>query len=229
MKFHYYGHSAIAMSHGEHTVVFDPFFSGNPLLDKPPGDLVPNTIILTHGHEDHVGDTVDLAKKHGSKVVGVFELANRMGEEGVDTIPCGLGGRVDHDWGWSKFVPAFHSSSFGGKYMGMPAGCVVDFGGARIYNSGDTCVFSDMKLIAELYKPEIALLPIGGHFTMDLFEAVKAVEFIQPEVVIPIHYNTWEPIAEDASKFKSEVESKFKTKVQIMEPKSTWEWSKVTA
>lgn len=223
MKFRYFGHSAFAFEDGEHCVLFDPFLSGNPLMGSIPSDLKPTTIILTHGHEDHVGDTVDIAKEDKIPVVAVFELATHLGNEGLETIPCGLGGRVDHAWGWSKFVPAFHSSSFGGKYMGMPAGCIIDFAGKRIYNAGDTCVFGDMKLIAEMYKPEIALLPIGGHFTMDLFEAVKAVELISPKVVIPIHYNTWEPIAEDAAKFKSEVESKTSARVQVVEPKSVWD------
>lgn len=223
MKFHYYGHSTMAISEGSHTVVFDPFLSGNPMMGEIPTDLKPSTIILTHGHEDHVGDSVELSKKHGAPVVAVFELANHMESLGAKTIPCGLGGRVNHDWGWSKFVPAFHSSSYGGKYMGMPAGCVVNIGGRTVYNAGDTCIFSDMKLIAELYKPEIALLPIGGHFTMDLFEAVKAVEFIQPKIVIPMHYNTWEPISEDPQKFKAEVEKNTQARVQVMSARSVWE------
>ena len=223
MKFHYYGHSVVGCVSDKHNVLFDPFFTGNPSNGDVPEDLKPDTIILAHGHEDHVGDTESIAKAHGSKVVAVYELANFLAEKGLDTVPCGLGGRVNHDWGWSKFVPAFHSSSFEGKYMGMPAGVIIDLGGVRVYNTGDTCVFGDMKLIAEMYKPEVMILPVGGHFTMDSFEAKKAIELVSPKVVIPVHYNTWPPLEMDIDKFKSEVESSQKVKVEVMQVGQTFE------
>jgi L-ascorbate metabolism protein UlaG (beta-lactamase superfamily) len=223
MKFHYYGHSVVGCANDQHSVLFDPFFTGNPSNGDVPEDLKPDTIILTHGHEDHVGDTESIAKAHGSKVVAVYELANFLGEKGLETVPCGLGGRVNHDWGWSKFVPAFHSSSFEGKYMGMPAGVIIDFGDVRIYNTGDTCVFGDMKLIAEMYKPEVMILPVGGHFTMDAFEAKKAIELVSPKMVIPVHYNTWPPLEMDVDKFKSDIESSQNVKVQVMKVGETFE------
>ncbi len=206
MKFHYYGHSAVGLSDGRAEIVFDPFFTGNPSASGLPDDLKPQAILLTHGHEDHVGDTETLAKRSDATVVAVFELAGHLEKKGIKTIGCGLGGRVKHDWGWSKMVPAFHSSSYEGQYMGMPAGIVVDFGGVRVYNTGDTCVFGDMKLIAELYQPEVLILPVGGHYTMDVYEAKKAIELVGPKAVIPVHYNTWPPLAIDVEAFKAEVE-----------------------
>lgn len=223
MKFHYYGHSVVSCSNSQHTVIFDPFFTGNPKSGSVPADLKPTTIILTHGHADHVGDTVALAKSSGCKVVAVFELATHLGKSGVETVECGLGGRVNHDWGWSKFVPAFHSSSYEGQYMGMPAGVIIDFDGVRIYNTGDTCVFGDMALIAELYQPEVMVLPVGGHYTMDAFEAKKAIELVKPKLAIPVHYNTWPPLEMDVQKFKAKVEAAGSTKVEVMAPGGTYE------
>lgn len=107
--------------------------------------------------------------------------------------------------------------------MGMPAGVIIDFGGVRIYNTGDTCVFGDMALIAEMYEPEVMILPVGGHFTMDEFEAKKAIELVKPKLAIPVHYNTWPPLEMDVDKFKSEVEKNSNTKVQVMAVNETFE------
>lgn len=223
MKIHYFGHSAVAFEVGSHTVLVDPFLKDNPHYNKLPDHLKPSTIVVTHGHEDHVGDAVALSQQHQIPVMAVWELANHLGSLGAQAMPCGLGGRVNHDWGWSKMVPAFHSSSYGGQYMGQPAGVILNFGEHVVYHAGDTCLFSDMKLIAEMYQPTVALLPMGGHFTMDIYEAVKAVEFLRPEVVIPIHYGTFPPLSEDPQEFKRQVEAKNLARVQVVKPGEIFE------
>lgn len=218
MRIRYFGHSAIAFEVGDHCVAVDPFLTGNPLYGKMPENFAPTSILISHGHEDHVGDAVELSRRHRATITTSYELANHLRSLGAEVNACGMGGRVSQPWGWSKLVPAWHSSSMGGQYMGNPCGIILNFGEHVVYFAGDTCVFSDMKLIAELYQPTIACLPMGGHFTMDIFEAVKAVEFIKPSLVIPLHFGTWPPLSEDPQEFKRQVESKGLSKVTVMKP-----------
>ena len=224
LQVQYFGHSAVAVHDGTHTVLVDPFLQGNPHLQgKALPALKPSTILLTHGHFDHLADTEELSRQHGAPVLGTFELASFFEEKGCPAIPCNMGGRIQQPWGWATLIPAFHSSSHEGKYLGMPCGVIFQVGGVTFYHAGDTCVFGDMKLFAELYGVQVAFLPIGGHFTMDILQAVKAVQLVQPEVVIPIHYDSFPPIQADVQDFRRQVEARVASRVQVMGPLETWD------
>ena len=224
MQVQFLGHSALALHHEGHTVLVDPFLSGNPALQgRAIPAMKPTTILLTHAHADHLGDTETLSKQHRAPVIATYELGVWLEKRGCPAIPANMGGRIQQPWGWVRLVPAFHSSSFEGEYLGMPCGVVFEAGGITFYHAGDTCVFSDMALIAELNRPQVAFLPIGGHFTMDLQEALKAVELIRPDVVVPIHYDTFPPIRTDAEEFRRQVEAHTFTRVRIMKALDTWE------
>src|SRR3954464_6174931 len=194
--------------------------TGNPKAAVQASDVEPSAILLTHGHADHIGDTVDIAKRAGCPVVAIVELASEIGESGVEqTFDPNLGGTVKFDWGWVKLVPAWHTSTTPKGTVNTPAGLLIGIGGATIYHTGDTCLFSDMKLIAHRGNPiDVALMCIGGHYTMDRLDAVEATKFIEPQGVVPCHYDTVPPIETDAEAFKSEVESETSAKVQILQP-----------
>jgi L-ascorbate metabolism protein UlaG (beta-lactamase superfamily) len=179
-------------------------------------------ILLTHGHPDHIGDTVDIAKRTGATVVAIAELANEIGGEGVDVLDPNLGGTVKFDWGSVKLVPAWHTALTPNGTPHMPAGLLIFTGDRVIYHLGDTALFSDLQLIARRGDPvDLALVPIGGHYTMDRYDAVTAVEFVNPAEVIPCHYNTFPPIQTDAQAFKQDVENAGFSQVVVLEPGDT--------
>jgi L-ascorbate metabolism protein UlaG (beta-lactamase superfamily) len=218
----YYGHSAFRLESGEHAVLVDPYISGNPAATVAANDVNAPTIILTHAHNDHVGDTIEIAKRNGSRVIATFELATWIGAQGVAGAWAGNhGGTVAFDGGTTKFVPAWHTSSYaiegGWVAPGVPAGHVIRFGGKTIYFAGDTCLFLDMQLIAE-EGIDIAVLPIGDNFTMGPDDALKAVKMLRAATIIPCHYNTFPPIRQDADAFKTRVESETSSVVTVMKP-----------
>jgi L-ascorbate metabolism protein UlaG (beta-lactamase superfamily) len=191
------GHATFRLdTPGGKRVYIDPFLNGNPKC--PESELEPervDVIALTHAHGDHLGDTVELAKKHGCTVVALVELSQWLSKQGVDDskLPAGnKGGTIGVDDVKFTFVNAFHSSGTpDGSYGGEAAGIVVDTGGTKLYFAGDTCVFGDMQLIGRIYSPDVAILPIGGHFTMDPREAAVALELLGTKRCIPCHYGTW--------------------------------------
>jgi L-ascorbate metabolism protein UlaG (beta-lactamase superfamily) len=217
------GHSAVELISGDTRVLVDPFITGNPKAAVEASELEPTHILLTHGHADHYGDIVDIAKRTGATVVALTEIAGEIGEQGVENVfDPNLGGTVKFDWGWVKMVPAWHTSTTPNGTVSTPAGLLIGVGDTLVYHLGDTALFSDLQLIARRGdKVDVALVPIGGHYTMDRIDAVTAVELIDPGTVIPIHYDTMPVIETDAEAFKADVESQTSAKVVILQPGET--------
>ncbi len=207
MDVRFLGHAAFELSHDDTRVLIDPFLTGNPKAAVSADELEPTAILLTHGHGDHIGDTVSIAKRTGAPVVAIVELANELGEEGVETFDPNLGGTVAFDWGWVRLVPAWHTSTTPKGTVNTPAGLVVSLGGKVVYHLGDTCLFSDLALVGKRTPVDLALMCIGGHYTMDRTDAFEAAQLVGAPKVIPCHYNTFPPIETDAEAFREEVES----------------------
>ncbi|HWD84352.1 MAG TPA: metal-dependent hydrolase [Solirubrobacteraceae bacterium] len=215
------GHACFTLSDGDTTVLIDPFLSGNPKAAISAQDVSATTILLTHGHGDHIGDTADISKRTGAPVVAIVEIANELGEEGVDVRDPNLGGTVKFDWGWVKLVPAWHTSTTPKGTANTPAGLLVNFKDTIIYHLGDTSLFSDLQLVGKRHPIDVALMCIGGHYTMDRVDAVDAAQLVGAKTVIPCHYNTFPPIETDAEAFRSDVESATGSNVVVLEPGET--------
>jgi len=221
MDLRFLGHACFTLSDGDTTVLIDPFLTGNPKAAIAADDVPATTILLTHGHSDHIGDTVAIAKRTGAPVVAIVELAGEVGEEGVDVFDPNLGGTVKFDWGWVKLVPAWHTSTTPKGTVNTPAGLLINFEDTIIYHLGDTCVFSDLQLVGKRAPIDLALMCIGGHYTMDRTDAVDAASLVGAKTVIPCHYNTFGPIETDAQAFKSDAESAAGCNVVVLEPGDT--------
>jgi L-ascorbate metabolism protein UlaG (beta-lactamase superfamily) len=218
MEVRFLGHAAFELADGDATVLIDPFLSGNPKAAISAEDAAATTILLTHGHGDHIGDTVAIAKRTGAPAVAIVEIANELGEEGIDVRDPNMGGTVKFDWGWVKLVPAWHTSTTPKGTANVPAGLLINFKDTVVYHLGDTCVFSDLQLVGKRHPIDVALMCIGGHYTMDRVDAVDAAELVGAKTVIPCHYNTFPPIETDAQAFKSDVESATRSNVVVLEP-----------
>ncbi len=223
MQIRFLGHAAFELSDGDTTVLIDPFLTGNPKAAVSADELSPDAILLTHGHVDHLGDTVAIAKRSGAHVVAIVEIANELREEGLERVSDpNIGGTVTLDWGSAKLVPAWHTSTTPKGTANVPAGVIVEIGGKKIYHLGDTGLFSDLELNAKsVGGVDVALMCIGGHYTMDRHDAVRAAALVGAGQVIPCHYDTFPPIETDAQAFKFEVEAGGASRVVVLAPGET--------
>ncbi len=201
MKITWHGHACFELD-GSKNVLIDPFITGNPVAKVKPQELNPDILLITHGHEDHIGDAVEIAKRSRPKIAVIHEIAVFLQSNGIDADGMNFYGSVDYDGVKVTLVPAVHSSSYSGKYMGSAGGYIVEMDGIVVYHAGDTGVFSDMALIGEIFKPKVMLIPVGDRYTMSPEIAAKAVELVKPEVAIPMHYGTFPVLLESADKFK---------------------------
>ncbi|HLN65079.1 MAG TPA: metal-dependent hydrolase [Symbiobacteriaceae bacterium] len=225
MRLRWFGHSAFELTDGKTTLLFDPFLTGNPKAPVTAEELHPQYILLTHFHGDHVGDTVAIAKRTGATVITTYEGGEDLAAQGLKVHTMALGGKFAFDFGLVRVTMAFHGSGFPG---GHAAGFVVHMGSKRIYHAGDTCLFSDMKLLNGVIEQpgiDVALLPVGDNYTMGPEEAAIATEWIGPRVVIPMHWGTFPAIMPgDPAVFAQRVEAAGKTRVVTLQPGDHYEF-----
>lgn len=217
MQITYLGHSGTWLQAGDHSLVIDPFLTSNPLARHKPDDISAGWVLVTHGHFDHVEDAVAIARRNRATIIGTYDLTATVAGEGYETHGMNHGGKFRFPFGSVRCTLAFHGSGTPGA---LPCGFVVETGGKKVYHAGDTALFSDMKLLNGVIERDIdlALLPIGDNFTMGIDDAVIAVDWIRPKVVIPIHYGTFPPIQVDAEDFRRKVERSVPTTRVIVLP-----------
>jgi L-ascorbate metabolism protein UlaG (beta-lactamase superfamily) len=215
MDIRYLGHACFQLTDGTDTVLIDPFLTGNPKATVTAEEVEATDILLSHGHGDHFGDTIGIAKRLG---ITVTAIADEIGQEGVEVNDPNMGGTVTFDWGSVKMVPAWHTSTTPKGTVSTPAGLLINFKDTIVYHLGDTALFSDLQLVSKRHPVDVALMCIGGHYTMDRWDAIEAVNLIGPKLVIPGHYNTFPPIETDAHAFKADVEASTSSEAVVLDP-----------
>jgi len=219
-KLTWYGHAALGLETGGYKIVIDPFFSGNPAASLSPEAVEADFILVSHGHGDHVGDAIAIAKRTGAMVIGNFEVAGWFEKQGVEkTHGQHLGGGHKHPFGYLKLTLALHGSMMpDGSYGGNPCGFLLTTNdGKKIYFAQDTGLFGDMRLIGE-EGLDLAVIPIGDNYTMGPDDALRAVKMLTPKAVVPIHYDTWDLLAQDANAWAERVQKETKTKAVVLKP-----------
>lgn len=212
------GHACVLLEDGTHTIIVDPFLTGNPAATAQAADLHPQYILVTHAHGDHLGDAQSLARDNDATIITTNEIADQARRDGVKSHGLHIGGKMPFPFGTVRVTPALHGSGISG---GMAAGFVVGFAGKNIYHAGDTALFGDMRLLGELEPIDVALLPIGNNFTMGADDAVRAVQMLACRYVVPIHYNTWPIIAADPQAFAAAVERQTTSRCLVVKPGGT--------
>jgi L-ascorbate metabolism protein UlaG (beta-lactamase superfamily) len=214
----YYGHACFSVKGGGATLLVDPFLTGNPLATVSADEVEADYILVSHAHGDHLGDAVDIAQRTGATIVANHEIATYAGNKGLTAHGLHIGGGWDFPFGRVKLTIAHHGSSFpDGSYGGNPCGFLLTIEGKNIYHACDTGLFYDMKLIGE-EGIELAILPIGDNYTMGPKDALRAVKLIEPKVVIPIHYDTFPVVEQDAAAFAKSVEAETQARCVVLKP-----------
>lgn len=223
MKITWCGHSCFLIETTKASLLIDPFLTGNSQAPFGPEGISPDYILITHGHGDHVGDTVTIARRSQATVIANFEICNWLGQQGLTRCHAQhLGGGFSHPWGWLQLTLALHGSSMpDGSYGGNPCGLLLKVDGKTIYHAGDTGLFSDMQLIGE-HGLDLALLPIGDNYTMGPDDALRAVKFLRPATVIPIHYDTFPIIRQDPKAWAARVEAETSAQAIVLTPGTPW-------
>ena len=219
IKYTFLGHATHLLEVNGHRILIDPFLTGNPSASCSPDEIEVDTIVISHGHADHIADAVPIASRTGAKVISNFEIIGWLGQQGLaeDRLhPQHIGGGFSHEFGYLKLTIAHHGSGLpDGSYGGNPAGLLFTVGDKKLYFACDTALFGDMALYGQAGL-DLAVLPIGDNFTMGPDDALAAVKLLKPKLAVPCHYNTWPPIAQDAAAWKARVEAETDTKVSLL-------------
>ena len=222
------GHSACEVVDGDTRILIDPFLTGNPLAAVQPDDLHPTAILVSHAHNDHMGDALAIAKRAGATVVGIYEVATWFQNQGAEAHGMSIGGGHAFPWGWVKLTQAWHGSTYQDEQgtfhtLGTPAGFLLRLGARLLYHAGDTGLFGDMALIGRA-GIDLALLPIGDNFTMGPDDALEAVRLLQPKTVVPIHYNTFPVIQQDPEAWRRRVDAETDARCVVLAPGQALEY-----